>query len=398
MKPSLNVLTVIDHLALGGAEVMLGRFAAAAPDADIRLSVTCLTERDGNPVAQQLRAVGIEPVVLSIQRLRLRELRELERHIAEARPDIVHTHLGSSDCLGGFAARSLGIPAISTIHAMRWGGSVRSRVKDELAALGRRRGAARIIAVSDSARRAYLARGWAPADRVVTIRNGLDLLAATGAGVAIRRELGLGAEDLVVGMVSALRTEKAHDVAIAAVARLREDFPRLRLLIAGQGAGREEIARLAAQHGDAVVMTGARPDVMALFDAIDVCLHPSRADALPTTLIEAMAASVPVVATDVGGIPEIVQDATTGLLVSAPPAVETVAPALARLLGDAALRHELGAAGRRRYEQEFRAGPWVQSTRSLYDEVLAEAGAATAARNGPVRRAGGVTEARRSGR
>jgi glycosyltransferase involved in cell wall biosynthesis len=372
MLPMLNVLTVIDHLALGGAELMLGHFAAAAPDAGIHLSVTCLTERDGNPANEQLRAVGIEPVGLSIDRMRLHELRQLKHHIAQAQPDIVHTHLGTSDCLGGLAARGLGIPVVSTIHAMAWGGNMRSRVKDELTARARRHAAARIIAVSDSARRAYLSRGWAPADRVVTIRNGLDLVPATGQGARVRRELGFGPDDLVVGMVSALRPEKAHDLAIATIARLRDDFPRLRLLIAGQGASRDEIARLAAPHGAVVVLTGLRSDVMPVFDAIDICLHPSHADALPTTLIEAMAASVPVVATNVGGIPEIVDDGATGVLVRAPATVEDVARALALVLGDATLRAKLGAAGRRRYEAEFRAAPWMQRTRNLYDEVLVE--------------------------
>jgi glycosyltransferase involved in cell wall biosynthesis len=393
MKTALNVLAVIDHLALGGAEVMLGRFAAAAPEAGIRLSVTCITERDGNPAAELLRAVGIEPVVLSFNHLRLGELRELKRHIAEVQPDIVHTHLGSSDFLGGLAAHALGVPAVSTIHAMAWGGNMRSRIKTELTARARRRGAARIIAVSESARRAYLSHRWAPADRVVMIRNGLDLLPMPGAGAAVRRELGFDADELVVGMVSALRPEKGHDIAIAAVARLREDFPRLRLLIAGQGASREEIARLAAPHGKAVVMAGSRSDVMAVLDAVDVCLHPSRADALPTALIEAMAASVAVVATDVGGIPEIVDDGMTGALVTPPATVERVAGVLARVLTDATLRRDLGAAGRRRYEDEFRAAPWVQRTRSLYDEVL-DAHATAAARHGAGRRPCGTSVTR----
>lgn len=397
VQRTLKVLAIIDHLALGGTEVMLGRFAAAAPEAGIRLSVACLSERDGNPSAEGLRAVGIEPVSLSIQRLQLPELRIVRRHIGHARPDIVHTHLGGSDVLGPVAARSLGIPAISTVHAMAWAGGLRARAKAELAARTRRHAAACIIAVSDSARHAYLARGWAPADHVVTIRNGLDLVVAPGEGAIVRRELGFAPDDLVVGMVSALRSEKAHDVAIAAVARLRADFPKLRLLIAGQGASHDEIVRLAAPHGDRVVVAGLRTDVMRLFDALDVCLHPSRADALPTTLIEAMAASVPVVATDVGGIPELVDDGRTGLLVAAPPTVDAVAAALGRLLGDAPLRRELGAAGRHDYEQGFRAGPWIQRIRSLYDEVLVEAGARSVMRTATLGRRRDPRAAGRSG-
>jgi glycosyltransferase involved in cell wall biosynthesis len=177
---------------------------------------------------------------------------------------------------------------------------------------------------------------------------------------------------LVVGMVSALRPEKGHDIAIGVLRRLRPRFPTLRLLIVGQGDLEEDIRRSAADLGDAVVMAGRRTDVMRVLDAVDVCLQPSRADAFPTSLLEAMAASVPVLATAVGGIPEIVVDATTGVLVAAPPSADEVAAALAVLLDDPATRHDLALAGRVRYEQNFTAGPWVSRTRELYDAVLAE--------------------------
>ena len=374
MQRELKVLALIDHLALGGAEMLLGQFAAAAPSAGIRLSVACLTQRDGNPAAEPLRAAGIDPVSLDTpERLGLRALREIRRHISTTRPDLVHTHLGTSDCLGSLAARSLHVPAVSSIHAMAWSGDVRSRARLALYAVAMRYGSVRVITVSDSARSAYLARGWIVPDRVVTIHNGIDVSPQHGAGIAVRRELGLEPDDLVVGMVSALRPEKGHDIAIEAVKLLRRRFPRLRLLIAGQGAAAKEIARLASSLGDAVIMTGRRSDVMRLFDAVDVCLHPSRADAFPTTLLEAMAASVPVVATSVGGIPEIVIHDDTGVLVPAPPSGEAFADALARLLDDPARRRKLGAAGRRRYEDRFTAGPWVRRTRALYDAVLFEA-------------------------
>jgi len=173
-------------------------------------------------------------------------------------------------------------------------------------------------------------------------------------------------------MVSALRPEKAHDLALEAISLLRGVFPQLRLLIVGQGASGDRIAQLASPLGDSVVMAGARSDVMRCFDAFDICLHPSRAEAFPTTLIEAMAASVPVLATNVGGIPEIVSDGQTGVLVPAHPSAEVLAGALADLLGDPARRRALGSAGRQKYEREFTARPWVQSTRALYDQVIAE--------------------------
>jgi glycosyltransferase involved in cell wall biosynthesis len=352
---------------------MLGHFAAAAPAGGIGLSVACLAEADGNPAAEPLRAVGVEPVVLDVpERLGLAALRGVRSHIAHVKPDLVHTHLGSSDLIGSLAARSLGVPAVSTLHAMAWPLGARARARAVLSLVARRYCASRVIAVSDSARGVYSSQAIVDPEQVVTIHNGIDVPAQPGAGVSVRSELGLHEDDLVVGMVSALRPVKGHDVALAAIEQLTRRYPRVRLLIVGAGPSAGEIARRAAPLGGSVVLAGARYDVMRVLDAVDVCLHPSRADAFPTTLIEAMAASVPVVATAVGGIPEIIDDGGAGILVPAPPTAEAVAGALARMLDDPQLRQDLAQSGRRRYEQEFTSGPWIRSVRALYDAVLAE--------------------------
>jgi glycosyltransferase involved in cell wall biosynthesis len=363
----LDVLALIDHFVLGGAETLLARFAAAADQAQIDLQVACLADLNGNPAAAPLVAAGRPPVNLELPgRPSLHALRVVRRHMDACQPALVHTHLGDADLLGGLAARSLGIPVVSTIHAMRW--QTRDAWRRRLVSLC----ADRIIAVSDSARAEYLRLGWAREEQVVTIPNGSDLVTAAGEGAAVRRELGLAPDDLVVAMVSALRPEKGHDVALAAVGALRERFPNLRLLIVGAGDLEGELSAAAQASAGTVVMAGLRSDVMRVLDAADVLLHPSRADAYPTTLLEAMAASVPVLASAVGGIPEIVTAGETGVLVSAPPQAAEVARALAALLADGEQRARLARAGRAQYEREFTALPWVTRTRALYDVVLHE--------------------------
>ncbi len=370
----LEVLAVIDHLAMGGAEMLLGQFAAAAPRAGIRLQVACFEHSDGSPAAEPLQALGIEPVHFDIPgRPGRRHLRAMRAHIRAVEPDIVHTHLGTADLIGGLAARTLGVPAVSTIHQVLQRASGFARAKGAVFALGRRLCDARVITVSDSARRAYIEQNRGMEERVVRIYNGVDVTPQPGGGRAVRRELGVAEDEQLVGMVSALRPEKAHDVAIEAIAMLRERFPRLRLLVAGQGRGEAELRALAEPLGDAVLLAGRRTDVMSVFDALDVCLHPSRMDAFPTTLIEALAASTPVLASAVGGIPEIIDDGRTGVLVPAPPSAAAVADALAGLLEDPARRSALAVAGRASYERRFTADPWVEQTRALYDAVLAEA-------------------------
>jgi glycosyltransferase involved in cell wall biosynthesis len=364
----VDVLALIDHFVLGGAETLLARFAAAAGDAGIRLRIACLQELDGNPAAAPLHEMGIAPADLGIYGpARLRAVRTVRKHIETVRPQIVHTHLGTSDVLGGLAARSLRIPVVCTIHASRWDGSAvafRRKVVKHCAA--------RVIAVSDCARREYLKRGFATDRQIVTIHNGIDFSEAAGSGAELRRELGLGPEDLVAGMVSALRPEKGHDVALDAVRILRSRFPRLRLLIVGQGDLRAEIERRANELGGAVVVAGLRQDLPRVFDALDVLLQPSRADAFPTSIIEAIAASVPVLASAVGGIPEIVSDGETGVLIDPPPEADKLVLALAALLEDPRRRARLATAGRQLYLDRFTAGPWVRQTRALYDTVLAD--------------------------
>ncbi len=370
MRP-LRVLAVIDSLTWGGAEMLLGDFAAGAPAAGLDLSVAYLHGVDESPAATRLIARGVEPTHVPITLLHdPRGAIRVLRYIRRTRPDIVHTHLGYADLLAGLAARALGIPSFSTLHVMAWDVTGRDRTKERLMSAARRR-AHRVIAVSDAARAAYLATGWDSPEHVVTVRNGIPGHVRRGAGAAVRAELGLRPDDVVVTMLSVLREGKGHDVAVAAVEALRERWPGLRLLILGEGPHRPAVERMAEPLGDRVVLAGQRDDVMDVLDATDVLLHPTRIDALPTALIEAAAAGVPVVSTRVGGVPEIVVDGVTGVLVEPPPAATAVAHAIGTLLEDPARRTAMGAAARRTFDERFTAEAWAHRLRALYEEALA---------------------------
>jgi glycosyltransferase involved in cell wall biosynthesis len=373
----LRVHALIASLTWGGAEMLLSEFAAGAPAAGIELSVGFLEDRDGSPAALRLRDRGVEPSLAQIEGplplLNRSDHRVVRRQLEQIAPDVVHTHLGYADMLGGLAARSLGIPAVSTLHVMQWQRSIRAPknfAKERLMSLVRRRCIDTVIAVSDAARAAYLDTGWDTPERVVTVRNGIVAEPVPGAGHAVREQLGIGPDELVIAMVTVLRAGKGHEIAAQALARLREQHPNMRLLVAGDGPDRERVERLATPPGDAMLMTGHRDDVMALMDASDVLLHPTFVDAFPTTLLEAMAAGLPVVATAVGGIPEIVEDGVTGVLVPAPPTADAVVEALAPLLDDAERRRELGAAGRKRFEREFTAEAYARRMRKIYENAL----------------------------
>jgi glycosyltransferase involved in cell wall biosynthesis len=302
--------------------------------------------------------------------LRRRDRQMVRDHLAATQPDLVHSHLGYSDLLGGLAARSLGIPIVSTIHVMEWGNTLRGKVKERLMFLARRHCAAKVLTVSEAARRHYLETGWDQPGHVLTVHNGIRAEIEPGSGPSLRRELGIGETDVVLAMVAVLRAGKGHEIAARAVQALREEYPNLRLLVLGDGPDRAEIERSLEIAGDAVVMAGFRDDVLNVLDAVDVLVHPSRVDAFPTALLEALATGTPAVATAVGGIPEIITDGETGLLLEAPPTAEGLTVALRRLLADPDLRRRMGDRGREVFAADFTVERWIDRLLPVYEAAI----------------------------
>lgn len=371
----LHVLILIDSLRTGGAEMLLSDFASGARESGLTVSVASLTGFEGSPAAERLRREGVDPVEIDMRGLvSPQSLRSVRRHIRRTAPDLVHTHLDYADALGGLAARSLGIPSLSTVHVMRWQSEgARDRLRHRLLRVARRRSAKVIVAVSEASRDAMIAARIGPPEAIVTIRNGVEAVPDPGGGRRVRAELGIGPEERVVSHISVLRAGKGHELTAAATARLLERGLDARLLLVGDGPDREAIERRFEPLGSRALALGHRDDVMAVLDASDVVIAPSHFDAFPTVLLEAMAAAVPIVATAVGGIPEIVVDGETGLLIE--PSAEGLATALAGVLGDPELRSRFGRAARERYEREFTAARWAGRMETLYRDILREGGA-----------------------
>ncbi len=365
---------------------MLADFAAFASTVDLAVSVGYLSAGSDGAARERLRRAGFEPELVQVRSLfGARDVARVRAHLARTGADVVHTHLKYADVLGGIAARSLRMPVVSTLHEAAWSGPPAERARQRLAGFVRRHCADRVIAVSGEARRSYLATGWDQPGHIATVRNGIPERPGRGSRMEMRGRFGLGEAEPVIAMLSALRPEKGHEIGFAAFGALRSRFPDLRLLVIGDGPRRAEVERMAAPFGDAAVVAGYQDDVASVLAGVDVLAHPSHADAFPTALLEAMAASVPIVASRVGGIPEIVVDGATGLLVHAPPDPAAVAAAVGRLLEDAQLRDSMGQRARQRFEAEFSPRAWLEQTRAVYDEVTAARGSALAASSAAVR-------------
>jgi len=263
------------------------------------------------------------------------------------RADVVHVHRGKEHWLAAAANRLSRTPRplVRTRHIVQ---AIRPH------ALNRwlyRAATALVVTVTEAIRRQYLAAGLLADERVVALPGGVDALRfRPGAdGAAWRRALGVGADTALVGLVGGFRVMKGHRVAIAATASLLRAGRDVRLVFVGQGGLEAEIRGViaAAGLGDRVSVTGFEPDVPAAMAALDVALYPAlESDGMSRVLFEYLATGIPVVASRVGVVPEVLEDGETALLVPAGEP-DALAQAIGRMLDDRALAATIASAGAR---------------------------------------------------
>jgi glycosyltransferase involved in cell wall biosynthesis len=343
--------------------------SGSARAAGLTMTVLSLTRSADDRCSEQLTAAGADVVQLDLAgRWDPRGLGRAVDVVRGLRPDVVHTHLKHADIVGAHVVRRLGVPMVSTLHLIEDAPGLVGRGKRWAGVRSRERSAAVTIAVSDALRRWYVSSFRVDARRVVTVHNGVAASAPTTAQerAEVRRELGAGPDAFVVAMVGIMRPGKGHQDLLAAAARLRHGS-RAHLVLVGDGPLSGQLRSAARSLTCPVTFTGYREDVSRLLDACDLVVHPTRFDALPTALIEALAAGRPVLASDVGGVPEIVTSDVGRLI---PPGdLAALAEAITNLEADPGLRARLGVAARARFEREFEAGRWARRLRVLYDQV-----------------------------
>jgi glycosyltransferase involved in cell wall biosynthesis len=313
----------------------------------------------------------------------------LRRIVRTIDPDIVHLHFCVLFSLLPFAIRAGGARTILATEHISLPFARRSLPRDLLV---RARNAAclqlveRILPVSEYVRRRLLISDHVPPGKATVLYNGIDLARFQPPSeshaedrTAIRHRLGIPVDDQVVTAVGQLIDAKGFDHLVAAAARLRER-PRTTFLIVGDGERRPAIAAEIERQrlGGRVRLLGKRDDVPEILWASDLFVCPSVWDeALGYVILEAMSAGLPAVASQVGGIPEVVQDGTTGLLVP-PRDPEALARAIGRLLDDPEARERMGRAGRRAVEERFALDRAIERTITLYRELVGTRGEGSA--------------------
>jgi glycosyltransferase involved in cell wall biosynthesis len=352
----LRIVHVAFGLDVGGLEKLLVEFARHADRDATDLRFVSLGERGA--LAEDIETCGWPVTALSEpQGLRPQMIARLARLFRAWRPDVVHTHDDRPLVYAVPAARLARVPCvIHTRHGRNFANTARQNVLARWAS----RLPDCIVCVSDDSTRVAVEQG-VPAKRIVTLHNGIDLDRFPFRGPQPNGP---------VVTVARLSPEKGIDTLLLAAALVAEQEPGFRLEIAGDGPCRTglEASLTTLRLGGAVRLLGNVRDVPGLLQRARMFVLPSLSEGVPLTLLEAMATGLPVVATQVGGNPEVIADTATGVLVPAgnPPAL---AAAMRGLWCDAAACVRLGAAGRKRVEQLFDVRRMVAAYEALYRDI-----------------------------
>lgn len=384
MSDRLRVLHLITRLDRGGsAENTLLTVAGMDPQRyDITLGVGATVD-DPGPTASAARARGVRFVdvpdlVRSPSPLRdLRAAGHLLRMLRAEPWDVVHTHTSKAGIIGRWAAHRVRVPAVvHTPHGHVFYGYYGAVVTGAFVRLERlaAKWCHRLVALTAADREDHLRFGVGHPDQWDVVHSGVDfrpLDAVSTSAETLRQQLGIGPQEFVVGTLGRLAAVKGQADLVRAFAGLHHHQPMARLLLIGDGEEAEALGRLAQQCGvrQQTIFAGWRDDVGDMLRVLDIFVLPSHNEGMGKALVEAMYLQCPVVATRVGGVPEVVSHGVDGVLVDARDP-EGLTAALVELAADPALRTRLGQQGSMR-ARAYGSDSMVHRLCTMYEELVA---------------------------
>jgi glycosyltransferase involved in cell wall biosynthesis len=379
----IRLLKFTTVFAIGGTERHVMNFVANLDTSRFDLKLACL-KRAGE-FLPEIEARQIPLTEYRIERLygprTLAQQWRFARNLRRSRTQIVHTYGFYPNMFGVAAARAAGVPAV--IASIRDTGVYLSPLQKRAQQLVCRL-ADVVLVNAEAIKQSLITEGHAP-DRIYVIRNGISPAAFVERthDMGLRDELGIPADVPIVGMLARLNQLKGVDEFLDAAAKVASRVPEVRFLLIGDsvpmpdrrsvtnGSYCDALRERARELGiaDRLVFTGFRLDVPRLLTQCAVSVLPSHSEGLSNTLLESMAAGVPVVATNVGGNPEVVQEGRTGFLVPVKNA-DALAERICRVLHDRGLAARLGESGRRRAAEQFSIDRMLRDTERLYQHLL----------------------------
>ena len=369
------------HVAMGdlwaGAEVQLlslMRYLARLPG--FECSVILFNE---GRLAEELRKLPVSLTVISEQTFSPMGIAyRLAKALRKIRPDVVHTHKYKDSFIGTLVARSLGIPyVVRIVHGLPepFMGLRNAKMVAYTAADRLMTGwfVDRVVAVSSDIERVLI--GLYGSNRVSCIHNGIDLAAVrvTTSREALRRKWQIPEDAVVIGTVGRLVPVKGHAILLDATRILQASIGNVALVLVGDGPLRKDLEANAKRLGleKSVIFAGQQDQSYDFMNMMDVFVLPSLHEGIPMVVLEALALQRPVVATRVGGIPEVIEHGQTGFLAE-PSDASSLARLLQRLVEDLPMAVSIGKAGRTRVEEKFTARTMAGKTAELYEQVLSK--------------------------
>ena len=367
-----RVLYLSHAFAVGGAEEMVLNLVRHLPSS-YKPAVACIHE--AGPIGLEIERTGVPFKVLGLKPGLLRpfDVLRLQDFLHQCQPDIVHTFLLTGSLYGRFAAMMARVPVVIGTEVNVY---QRKRPLHALAERWLMRGTDAVVASAESVREFYIKQVDADPAKVEVIYNAVDWsqLETTISREAMRMAMGVPVDAPLLGIIARLTEQKGHRVLLDALAQM-PDLSQAHLVIVGDGPLRDELQRQAAGLGlaDRVRFLGARRDLGNILAAIDVFVMPSFWEGLPLAMVLAMGAGLPVVATRVAGIPEVIQDGVNGLLVT-PGESGELGAALSRVVNDDTTRVLLGQAARAFVRPRFGIDGYVNAITGVYHRLLAAKG------------------------
>jgi len=366
----LKVAHITFDMRIGGAERLIYHLIRNTDPSRFEVSLICLNQPLG-PFGRELQGSGI-PIEECDRRpgLDFSLIKNLHRYLREKGIDIVHCHQYTPFVYGVISGLKTPTRVIFTEHGRFYPDLRKMKrvfVNPALARL-----CDSITAISAATKEALVRYENMPAKRIRVVYNGIADSVSSGAVPvqAIKKSLGIGENDFILGTVARLDSIKNHPLMIRTLKEIRGLYPQTTLVIIVDVPERGKLESLTRELDQQahVVFTGFREDAHLFYRLMDVFLLTSFSEGTAMTLLEAMAASLPSVVTDVGGNPEIVKDGETGFVIPSNDK-KALVEKIALLQGDESLRRKIGQAARKRFEEKFTVEKMVAAYEQIYEEV-----------------------------
>ncbi len=362
----VRIAFCITELDPGGAERALVRIVTGLDRTRWQPYVYCLAAP--GPLAEPLAAADVPVTCLGVRSSRdVGVVRRLSKELATFRPEILQTFLFHGNIVGRLAARWAKVPiVVAGVRVVEPDARWRMRLDH-----GTSRLVDRTICVSAAVAERYRELGYRD-DQLAVVANGVDIARFAGVAPGDLSEMGIPAGARTVLSVGRLHPQKGLPHLLAAFEQVvRDTEDEVHLLIVGEGPQRDVLLADIEQRrlGDRVHMAGWRPDIPSLLRAADLFVLSSLWEGMPNVLLEAMAAGLPCVATDVEGVAELISDGETGLLVRRGDS-PALAEQIARLLADASLASRVAAAGQAHVRKGYTWEATIRGFETIWDELL----------------------------